>query len=238
MKTIVLYVFHQYNKRVEYFINNAIFKDDNIDFSIICNKKDLIFEYPEYVDVFYRDNLGMDFGAWSEYLLKDSKYKKYDNFIFVNSSVIGPFLKENVKWTDIFLNGLKNNIKLFGSTINCIDDPYQAHVQSYIFCMDINTLQYLIDCNIFSLEFEKTKIDVVFNKEVLMSRKIIDNGWNIGCLLNHYKNVDFTFNKKDPDDFRFHFFKNDLMLVECYKVFWNEYDLVFIKGNRVNLLKF
>ena len=156
----------------------------------------------------------------------------------MNSSVIGPFLKENLKWTDIFLNGLKNNIKLFGSTINCIDDPYQAHVQSYIFCMDINTLQYLIDCNIFSLEYEKTKIDVVFNKEVLMSRKIIDNGWNIGCFLKNYKNVDFTFNEKKPRDFDWGFFKNDLMLVECYPEYWNEYDLVFIKGNRVNLLKF
>ena len=52
-----------------------------------------------------------------------------------------------------------------------------------------------------------TKIDVVNNKEVLMSRKIIENGWNIGCLLKHYKNVDFTFNEKKPDNLNFIFLK-------------------------------
>lgn len=238
MKTLVVYVFHQYNTRVEYFINNAIFKDNDIDFSIVCNNKNLTFYHPDYVDVFYRDNKGMDFGAWGEYILKDNKYKNYDNFIFVNSSVIGPYLKNKIKWTDIYLNGLEGNVKLFGSTINCIDNPYQAHVQSYIFSMNIKTLNFLIDCNIFSLEYEKTKIEVVFNKEVLMSRKIIDNGWNIGCLLNHYKNIDFTFNQKKPENFRFHFFKNDLMNESFYNVFWKEYDLIFIKGNRIKFLKY
>ena len=41
-------------------------------------------------------------------------YKKYDYFIFVNSSVIGPYLPKNFKgnWTDIYINGLKKH-KLF-----------------------------------------------------------------------------------------------------------------------------
>ena len=39
---------------------------------------------------------------------------------------------------------LNNNIKLFGSTINTISEPYnKAHVQSYIFAMDKETLKYL-----------------------------------------------------------------------------------------------
>jgi hypothetical protein len=236
MKTLVVYVFHQLNKRVTYFIKNAIFKDENIDFSIVCNNKDITFNYPDYVDVFYRNNKGMDFGAWSEYLLKDSKYKKYDNFIFVNSSVIGPFLKDKVKWTDIFLNGLRNNIKLFGSTINCIENPNSCHVQSYIFSMDLKTLKYLISCDIFCLNYENDKLKVVNNKEIRMSRLILDKGWNIGCLLKHYKNVDFTFKNKKPFNFPTGFFKNDLMNKNCYLKFWNEYDLVFVKGNRVNIL--
>ena len=35
--------------------------------------------------------------------------------------------------------------------------------------------------------------DAIWCKEVLMSRKIIDNGWNISSLLPLYQNVDFTF---------------------------------------------
>lgn len=84
----------------------------------------------------FRDNLGYDFGGWSEALFKDNLHEKYENYIFVNSSVVGPFLKPDFKgrWTDIYINGLKDNVKLFGSTINTIKDPLNwAHVQSYIF---------------------------------------------------------------------------------------------------------
>jgi hypothetical protein len=135
---------------------------------------------------FYRDNIGFDFGGWSDALLTNDLYKKYTHFIFVNSSVIGPLTKpykmidglwkcfsdSMVKWTDIYLNGLTNEIKLFGSTINTCTDPNKSHVQSYIFSMDIETLKYLIDCEIFSIrQMAKTFTDAIWNKEVLISRK-------------------------------------------------------------------
>ena len=37
MKVLVLYVYHEYNERVEYFFNNAIFQDPDVDFVIITN---------------------------------------------------------------------------------------------------------------------------------------------------------------------------------------------------------
>ena len=37
-----------------------------------------------------RNNIGYDFGGWSNALLTNDLYKNYDNFIFANSSVIGP----------------------------------------------------------------------------------------------------------------------------------------------------
>ena len=45
-------------------------------------------------------------------------------------------------------------------------------------------------------EIEETFEDAVWNREVLMSRKIIDNGWNIGSLMSYYQDVDFTFTTK------------------------------------------
>ena len=93
---------------------------------------------------------------------------------------------------------MQNNIKQFGSTINTIDKPLKwAHVQSYIFSMNKTTLEYLINCEIFSISnYAKTFKEAVWKKEVLMSRKIIENNWNIGSLLSHYKDVDFTFKYK------------------------------------------
>lgn len=234
-KTLVLYVFHEYNDRVDYFIKNAIFYDESIDFVVISNKKDCEFYVPEYVKKVFRDNIGYDFGGWSDALLTDDLYKKYNHFIFVNSSVMGPFLPKNYnrRWTDIYLSGLKDNVKLFGSTINCIDDPlHKSHVQSYIFSMDKETLDFLISCDIFStINYAPTFHDAIWQKEVLMSRRLIERGWNIGSLHSYYQNVDFTFSNKAPSDYAISFI-NDIMYEHYRGSMWNEYELVFIKGNR------
>jgi hypothetical protein len=99
---------------------------------------------------------------------------------------ISPFLPSYFigNWTDVYLNGLKNDIKLFGSTINTCRDPLnKSHVQSYIFSIDKITLEYLIKCEIFSItNYAKTFNDAIWQKEVLMSRKILENGWIINYL--------------------------------------------------------
>ena len=234
-KVLVLYVFHIYNDRVKHFINNCIFNDPNVDFIIISNDKNNIFNVPDNVKTLFRDNIGYDFGGWSDALLTNKSYVNYDKFIFVNSSVIGPFIPSYYKWTDIYINGLQNDVKLFGSTINTLENPlYASHVQSYIFSMDKDTLEYLINCEIFSItNYAKTFNDTIFQKEILMSRKIIENNWNIGSLLPYYKNVDFTFKNKRPDEYNIKFL-NDVMYQEYRNKLWNEFQIVFIKGNRIN----
>jgi len=235
-KILVLYVFHEYNNRVQNFINNCIFDDEDVDFIVISNDKNNDFEVPKYVKTFFRDNIGYDFGGWSDALLSNNLYENYDKFIFVNSSVLGPFVPSYYtnKWTDIYIDGLKNNIKLFGSTINtCYDPLNKSHVQSYIFSMDKTTLEYLIKCEIFSTtNYVQTFNDAIWKKEVLMSRKIIDNNWNIGSLLQYYKDVDFTFKSKKPSEYNMSFL-DDIMFPQFKDKVWNIYDLVFIKGNRM-----
>jgi hypothetical protein len=237
-KLLVLFVFHIYNERVKSFINKAIFYDKDIDFIVISNNKNIILKVPNYVKILNRDNIGYDFGGWSDALLINNLYKEYDNFIFVNSSVIGPYLPSSYKgkWTDIFLDGLKNDIKLFGSTINTCDQPLtHSHVQSYIFSMDKNTLQYLIDCHIFSMtNYAKTFNDAIWQKEVLMSRKIIENNWNIGSLMLYYKDIDFRFRDKKPEDYNIKFI-NDIMYSSFIDLLWTKEELVFVKGNRLNI---
>lgn len=234
-KLLVLYVFHIYNDRVKHFIDNCIFKDDNTDFILISNNKDNKFIAPDYVKVLFRDNIGFDFGGWSDALLINNLYKNYDYFIFVNSSVLGPYLPSyyNGKWTDIYINGLKDNIKLFGSTINNCGDPInKAHVQSYIFSMDKNTLEYLINCEIFTMnKYLNDYFETVWQKEFKMSRKIIENNWNIGSLMNNYRNVDFTFKDKKPQDYNIEFF-DDIAFSSYLNKLFTLYEVVFIKGNR------
>ena len=137
---------------------------------------------------------------------------------------------------DIYIDGLQNNVKLFGSTINTICNPlHLSHVQSYIFSTDKEGLDLLIHYEIFSLSnYAKDKNDAIDNKEVLMSRKILDHGWNIDSLHKYYKNVDFTFSKKKPHEYEIAFL-DDIMYEQYRGKLWNDYELVFIKGNRMNM---
>lgn len=246
---LVLYVFHEYNDRVKNFIDNSIFKDDNIDFLVICNNKNINFNVPSYVEVIKRENIGFDFGGWSEGILNNERYKKYKNFIFANSSIIGPFNK-NGKWTDVYLNGLKK-YELFGSTINTCNTysgiayivdklnkdvgTYKhkrdelAHVQSYIFSVNKKTLQLLIDNEIFSLtNYAMTFNQAISNKEIYMSRVIINNNYRIGSLLKIYDQFDFR-DKKQLQNLPN---LGDTMNLCYMNKIWTKEDLVFIKGNR------
>ena len=234
-KTAVLYVFHEINDRVKHFVYKCTFESPDVDFYIIANSLTIKFELPPHIKTMNRPNIGYDFGGWSECLLKDDMYKNYDNFIFANSSIIGPFLKPgfNGKWTDVYINGLKDNVKLFGSTINTDgfdSKPMLSHVQTYIFSLNRETLEYLIGCGIFSItNYAERYIDAIIQKEILMSEKIIKNGWNIGCLMEYYKGVNFTKTPNIP-------LLGDMMFLEYRGKIWkDEYELVFIKGNRINI---
>lgn len=234
MKVLVLYVFHKYDKIVKHFFNNCIFKHDNIDFLIISN--DINFDFsklklPDYVITMNRENKGRDFGGWSEGLLRNNLYKKYDKFIFANSTMIGPFIKEKKLWTDSFINGLSGNIKLFGSTIN---NAYFSHVQTYIFSMDKEALEYLIEKGKFTITNYPSTAREAQENEIFMSKDITDNGWNIGCLLKCYQGIDFTFKNIKKEELANRLY-GDIMFPQYRNVLWNEYDLIFIKGNRVKL---
>ena len=243
MKTLVIYVFHKMNENVEHFFNNAIFKDDYVDFLVVCNSLSLKVSLPEdkkdYVKVINRENIGYDFGGWSDGILNNELYKQYDSFIFVNSSVKGPYTNE--KWTNIYLNGLTDEIKLFGSTINCclsvygpkaIDPVNESHIQSYIFSMKRDTLDYLIEKGIFTKKRYITNfIEVIILREFKMSRLIIENGWNIGCLMPLYKGIDFTFKTQNKDIS----YLGDIMLPQYCNKLWTVDELVFIKNNRIQI---
>lgn len=305
-KTLVLYVFHEYNNRVEYFINNSIFKHPLVDFIIIYNKPNnqeinnininininipiiteekLREKIPYYVKFVVRENIGYDFAGWArglfeKYNINNSGYnisenniccdnterylyENYKYFIFANSSIVGPFIPRYCKrkWTDIFIEqldeqNLNNNVKLLGPTINStggieranINPKYAAHVQSYLFCVERNTLDFLIKEKIFENEnyndnnyntllinyYKNMVFEDAIRKEISMSRKIIENGWNIGSMLKMYIDVDFTFKNKteqyEKNNIRFY---GDIMYEAAINKLWSPYDVIFFKGNR------
>jgi hypothetical protein len=76
-------------------------------------------------------------------------YQDYKYFVFVNSSVRGPYLPaymDDITWTQAFTSQFTTTVKLVGSSINCEKTHWKgdvkgrtrhnAHVQSYAIATD------------------------------------------------------------------------------------------------------
>ena len=140
MKTLILYTFHNNtisnNRTLQQLMKHV---NESRHLLIIINNMNLTIHIKkEYVTFINRENKGYDFGAWGAGLstinIDDYKY-----YIFINGSA--GCLQLTPDWTDNYTNKIDDTLRLFGSTINCMDDPInKAHIQTYIFSMEASTV--------------------------------------------------------------------------------------------------
>lgn len=207
-KYVCVYAYYEKNKQYKdnliFFLKNGGILD-YVDYYIVLNG-DCSIDFPELsnVKIIVRPNIGFDFGAW-QHVIKNYIIKKYDYYIFINSSVRGPYIK-NKLWLNEFINLFNTgpDVKLVGTTINIFNvdlryffgtDPPFTHVQSMFFILNDEGYQYLNDYGFFndeeSLNKETDILGVIFNKEIKMSQIILNHGWNINCILPKYKDLDY-----------------------------------------------
>ena len=228
-----------------FFLENGIY--DEIDYYFVINGPQCsvdfnpIMNFKNNIIVYQRENKGFDFGAWS-HALKNMKYKKYDYYAFLNTSVIGPYLhNKHDKWYYHFIKLFRENVKIVGTTINIYDCKYKIspfadksmpHVQSMFFIIDQEYMDHLISINF----FDENKInqitnilEIIINYELQISMIALQKGWNINCLLEPFRNQNYlNFKYIFPD-----YLKND-------KYFPNRYfgksiephQVIFWKYNR------
>jgi hypothetical protein len=220
-KYVCMYAYYEknndYKENFKYFLDNVILKKNDIDYYIIINGECTL-ELPNEsnnIKIIRRKNAGFDFGAWS-HCIKNYIKKSYDYYIFLNTSVKGPY-PENIEWLKIFLDLFKTdtgNVKLVGTSINVLDNfeifqnsantykelynydgPY-THVQSMFFILDKEGFDLLDREKFFDDEEELNNnkdIDyIILNKEIKMSQIILRNGYNINAILSKYKDIDYT----------------------------------------------
>jgi len=249
-KICCLYVYYEkdikYKYNFIYFLNNAIL--DEIDYYIIINGNSSVTIPQKYnIKVFYRENNGYDFGAYSHALKHIDKI--YDYYFFINTSVIGPCIfNNNKKWYNYFIELFNKDIKIVGTAINIYKKHNVAnynliniygkknvfsHIQTMFFCIDDEYLNYLQNINFF---YEEELINKDFNyiithKEIGLSQIALNNNWNINCLLPNYKNLDYrrlnydiniTSRNGDPYYNKSYFSKNI-----------KKEDVIFYKMNRI-----
>jgi len=181
-------------KNLKFLLKHGNINPKNI--VIVCNNQSIPEFIPKNINVLKHENHGYDFEEWYHGLQQIDR-KLYKNFIFINSSCIGPFLpiwfsSVNIHWTECFTNLLSDKVKLVGCTINHCglhhcdlnnpEDTNKKHIQSYLWSTDNTGLDIILDNNILessnNYDFEGT----VVNKEIAMSKLIEEKGYDIKAL--------------------------------------------------------
>lgn len=249
-KIAIIYAYYEkdntYITNLNYFLKLGIYPECDYYFIIngICS---VIFPNQNNIKVMRRENEGFDFGGYY-HALNNMDKNKYDYFIFMNTSVRGPFLPNyiSIKWYEPFLNLIKDDVKLVGPTINIynlkntdlinyikteekFETPY-PHVQTQLFAMDKECLLFLIEKKIFDKNTYTNLRKIMALKEILMSLYVLKNNWNISCLIPEYQNIDY---RTIQDDINPTSYNNDCNLIQgCFGRTIHPYESIFVKVSR------
>jgi hypothetical protein len=167
-------------------------------------------DLPELSNITYlfAENRNFDYGGYAFALASGLDLTRYDHFIFINSSVRGPYLPAYVDraWVSCFTALCKGDVGLVGSTINILaeDNAYSeefqrrhggappfSHVQTMAYCLSREALAFLQADSFFATGRELSRLHVITDYEILMSQKLLRAGWNLKCLLPEYNAIDY-----------------------------------------------
>ncbi len=210
MKTVVSYAYYETNRamyNLDFFAQVGMTDSHDILFIIVINGPNCCVELPNYENcvVLQRNNTGFDFGAHRasiDYLLGmygDINKIPFDNFIFMNCGVIGPFLPtyypSNTSWIDIFTSKLNDKVKLVGTSLACFEYTSSVgkgpHIEGFFFCLDKIGLEVVFNTNTVFVNHQ-TKQLAVNDGEYGLSKAIMNAGFSLDCLLYKYQDTDWT----------------------------------------------
>ena len=150
------------------------------------------------------ENIGMDIAAHNitlMYLKQQGILQNYKFFIFLNSSVKGPFfpnwVPKNWRWTSGFTDRLTSFTKAVGSSLTCLP-PLDLggpgpRLESWAFAVDNVAMDVLIQHGLFEIRSCKVCPDgIVVQGEYALSKILFDHDFNIATLLSMYpRDVDW-----------------------------------------------
>lgn len=144
------------------------------------------------------ENEGMDFAAHNatlEWHLRRKALRQYKYFIFLNSSVRGPFypsyMPEEWSWTRAYTDYLREDVKAVSSSLVCLPavdaGGYGAKLESWAFALDMTGLRLLMAAGTFHVRTCKLCDDgVVVQGEYGITNVLFSKGYNIATLMYKY----------------------------------------------------
>lgn len=213
-RILVIYIFSntdpEYLENLRFFIKFGMQPDDGCDYLIVVqgNEGDNLPQLPtlpanaRYLN---HPNRCYDWGTIGWVLSsKQVDPAAYRYFIFMNSSVRGPFIppyaQNQTRWQDLMVGKLSESVRLVGPTISCEGSPYKGdvqgewrsnpHVQSYVLATDRAGLDiWLADKNVFACW--DSMWDVIWHGELGSSLAILNAGFNLDSFVMRYQGVDW-----------------------------------------------
>jgi hypothetical protein len=196
-RIVVIYVYHIKDANVEFFRENGIHQHPQIDYIMVRNRVDFktkqtrkrtIIINNTRVVFLERANISIDWGAYM-YGLSQINKDDYDYFVFINSTVCGPFVNHvpQENWPFIFTDRLNGKVAMCGATIN--NTKNTPHVQSMCFCFDHRALDVFYDTGIFWRQHTR-KVDketLIAEHEMRTGEVLFQHGYNIDCMLYCYR---------------------------------------------------
>jgi hypothetical protein len=211
MKTIILYSFRNY---IDSAINFNFFLKNTLPF--LSNSVNLVVAYDQdaLIDIssnsqnikYIKTPLSFDLNDFA-FLLDNIDYKSYNNFIFLNSSCIGPILPSYVQdnWINLIVKQLSEKTKLVGPVIEVPPDDLGTKslkkfsyinktdtevpfVHTYFFATDYIGVNILFEYGAFINE-NANKDKLVCHLERLISACILNENYNIKSFLKKQENI-------------------------------------------------
>ena len=246
IKTCVIYHYFEANATYAKNFKHFLTFGTSIDADIFCVISERCsFKLPRIKNVYYlyTKNHNYDYGAYAWALDKEIPIQDYEYFVFVNSSIRGPYLPSytSTPWTLPFIEKLSNEIGLVGSSITILQGHTQfekdfkhqgasSHVQSMVYAIKKNHLKFLIKKGLFKRDLTLSKDELISRYEIAMSHHTLQHGLNIQCLLPEYNSIDY---RKPHHEINPTAHNGDSQFPHAYFGRTpHPYEVIFIKTNR------
>ena len=204
-RTLIIYVYGETHASAEenlvFFIRAAVRSSHDADYYFILQQiknkvpdEKKLPPLPSNAQYIQHEDKCFDLGSIG-WLLSTGRIDrtKYKYFVFLNSSVRGPFIvsyHNDPVWFRIFTRRLTEYVRLVGCTFNCDPSP---HVQSYLWAMNGNTLDFLLNSTKVFTCHESLHY-AINDGEIAASRAIFQAGFSLDSLMTKYRDLDLRAN--------------------------------------------
>ncbi len=220
MSNSTLVIYHYFESSPQRAENLLFFLDhgvsQNVDYIfIISGECSCVIPSLSNIRVAYVGNSGSDFIDYVD-LIGMISSGDHSAFIFVNCTMLGPFyLRDLTPWEQIFTSRLDSDTKLTGVSLNLLppagyhSGAYEArykskppfpHVQTMLFALQRDTLEFLIESGFFTVpDRHISRDDLIVDFELRLSTLVLEAGGAIDCILPGYDKVYLNNTIIDPN---------------------------------------